>query len=81
MRPDWWEYIADDPADNQPRVPYDLGARFTVGLYFQDLEKGDFQMVYPQGKTASEIFALLADPGKQFDPVPPPPPPSSPPTE
>lgn len=56
-----------------------LDGRWTVCLYFQDLDIGAFQTVYPQGMTADEIMALLFDPAKQFAPGPPPPPP--PPTE
>jgi len=54
--------------------------RYTVSLYFQDLERGEFREVYPQGLSASEVMALLADPAAQFAPVPPPPPPPPVPT-
>lgn len=49
--------------------------RYTISLYFQDLERGEFREVYPQGMSADEVMALIADPGKQFEPVPPPSPP------
>lgn len=31
MRADWWDYIADDPADNQPRVQKKPPPPKTVG--------------------------------------------------
>lgn len=49
--------------------------RWTVCLLFQDLEKGESRYVYPQGMSAEEVMALIADPAKQFAPVPPAPPP------
>lgn len=49
--------------------------RYTVSLYFQDLERGEFREVYPQGMSAAEVMALIADPEKQFESVQPPPPP------
>lgn len=49
--------------------------RWTVCFKFQDLETGDSRTVYPQGMSADEVMALLADPAKQFEPVPPAPPP------
>jgi len=51
-----------------------MPSRYTVCLYFQDLETGAFQTVYPQGMRTDEVMALLADPAKQFAPVPPAPP-------
>ena len=51
-----------------------MDARYTVCLYFQDLEAGTFRTVYPQGMSVDEVMALLADPAKQFAPIPPPPP-------
>jgi hypothetical protein len=55
------------------KVPFYTDQRYTVCLEFQDLKTGFFQTVYPQGMTADEVMALLADPAKQFAPVPPPP--------
>lgn len=49
-----------------------MSGRFTVCLYFQDLKTGQFKTVYPHGMSAEAVMALLADPAKQFAPVPPP---------
>lgn len=53
---------------------YSDNTRFEVALLFQDREASEEEdekhIVYPQGKTAAEIMALLADPGKQFEAVP-----------
>jgi len=48
--------------------------RYAVTLLFEDLQTGDFREVNPSGLSAEEVMALLADPAKQFAPVPPPPP-------